>query len=151
MRTFTTILILLGVAGAFSCGLVSWMTYASYQHAEYLRQYGHYLDVEIVNKNVASATDDSENFYYINVQSVNHTLGSPIYQSRVDSITYQELFIGQKLKAWVFGTETLLDYGPQNDKFVARAMLVTCLGFILLTIAATSYKVIRLARLPARH
>jgi len=60
----------------------------------------------------------------------------------VQSSTYDQLYVGQKLKAWVLGDKASLDFGPKNAASVARAMLVTCTGFAALLITGLTLKVI---------
>jgi len=135
MKRLFNLIVLVGVVGAFFSGFVFWMADSSHQHAEHLRQTGEYCDVQVVDKKTSSPGDRSSDNYYVYVRRVGPKIDAPLIQCAVLSSNYTTLHIGQQLKAWVLENDALLDDGPKNAGSVAQAMLITCAGFGLLTVA----------------
>jgi len=146
MRQLTTIMVLVGAAGAFFSGFVFWMANSSHQKAEHLRRDGEYCDVEVVRKWASSDGDGASMSYYVDLRPVNRASNSQPIQHEVVHSTYERLYAGRKLNAWVLGSDALLDYGPTNAASVARTMLVICTGFALLMITGFTLKVIHRSR-----
>jgi len=142
MRELTKLAIWLGAAGVFASGFVFWMANSSHQEAERLRQHGEYCDVEIIRKEKSSDADGSSYSYYVHVNPLNRANGSQPIPCEVLYSTYEQLQVGQKLKAWVLGNNAALDLGPNNVTSVARTMLVTCTGFAALLITGLTLKVV---------
>lgn len=141
MRQLTNIVILIGMAGIFFSGFVFWMAHSSHQEADRLRRHGEYCDVEVVGKRTSSGGDGSSTSHYVDVRPVSRDGNSPPIQCGVVSSAYDQLYVGQRLKAWVLGADALLDDGPKNAASVARTMLITLAGFALVTTIGLILKV----------
>src|SRR6266404_1314918 len=141
MRQLTKPMIFVGLVGLFSSGFVFWMANSAHREAERLRRHGEYCDVEVIRKERSSDADGSSMSYYVHVKPVNRADRPEPIQCEVHYSTYEQLYVGQKLKAWVLGGEALLDFGPSNVASVARGMLMNCVGFAALTIAGLALKV----------
>jgi hypothetical protein len=141
MRQLTRLMIFVGSCGLFASGFVFWMANSAHRDAERLRRHGEYCDVEVIRKEKSSDADASSMSYYVHVKPVNRADRPEPIQCEVHYSTYEQLYVGQKLKAWVLGGEALLDLGPSNTATVARGMLVNCVGFAVLTIAGVVLKV----------
>jgi hypothetical protein len=140
MRELTKLMIFVGSAGLFASGFVFWMANSSHREAERLRRHGEYCDVEIIRRERSSDAEGSPS-YYVQVKPVNRADRPEPIQCEVHYSTYEQLYVGQKLKAWVLGGEAHLDLGTSNAASVARGMLVSCVGFAALTIAGLAFKV----------
>lgn len=141
MKRLGSLLVFLGSACAFFAGLVYWMANSSHQEAERLRQRGKYCEVEVLEKHVSSPGDGTSTFYYVDIKP---TVQAPERQRitcKVGHTTYEQLQAGQRLMAWVQGTDALLDYGPRNSAFVARTMRLVCVGSVLVFVAGVALKV----------
>ncbi|MCX6929025.1 MAG: hypothetical protein NT154_38300 [Verrucomicrobia bacterium] len=88
----------------------------------------------------SSPGDGSSTFHYIDVKPLDRVDETRRITCRVAPSTYEELHVGQKLKAWVLETDAVLDYGPKNAASVARTMLVTCMGFGLVIVTGITFK-----------
>lgn len=142
MRELTNLAIWLGAAGVFSSGFVFWMADSSHQEGERLRRLGEYCEVEVVRKERSSDADGSSMSYYVHVKPVNRANKAEPIQCDVHYSTYEQLRMGQQLKAWVLGDKASLDLGPNNVASVARTMVVTCTGFAALLITGLTLKVV---------
>ena len=141
MRELTRFMIFIGSAGLFASGFVYWMANSAHREAERLRRHGEYGDVEVIRKESSSEADASTMNYYVHVKPVNRADRPEPIPCDVHYSTYQQLYVGQKLKAWVLGGEALLDLGPSNAASVSRGMLVYCVGFAALAIAGLALRV----------
>jgi hypothetical protein len=142
MRELTKFLIFVGAAGAFASGFAFWIANSAHLEGERLRRHGEYGEVEVIRKERSSDADGSSYSYYVHVNPLNRAKGSPPIPCEVHYRTYQQLQVGEKLKAWVLGNDAALDLGPSNTAFVARGMLVTCTGFAALLITGLTLKVV---------
>jgi hypothetical protein len=142
MRQLTNLAIMLGAVGLFSSGFVFWMANSAHQEGERLRRHGEYCEVEVVRKERSPDADGGSMNYYVHVKPVNRTDTAEPIQCEVHYRTYEQLNVGQKLKAWVLGNEAALDIGPNNTASVARTMVVTCIGFAVLLITGLTLKVV---------
>jgi len=142
MKQLTSLAIWLGLVGVFSSCFVFWMANSSHQEGERLRRHGEYCQVEVVRKERSSDADGSSMSYYVHVKPVNRADTAEPIQCDVQYSTYDQLYVGQKLKAWVLGDKASLDFGPKNAASVARTMRVTCTGFAALLITGLTLKVI---------
>jgi hypothetical protein len=140
MKRLVNLVILVSLAGVFFSGFVFWMASFSHQEAERLRQHGEYCDVVVVGKEKSSGGKST--FYYVHVRPVNREATAPPLRCSVVYPAYENLHVGQRLQAWVLGTNALLDDGPKNAASVARTMLRICAGFALLLITGLVLKVV---------
>lgn len=143
MKSLTGIIILLSLGGAFGCGCVYWMANSSHRQAEQLRQHGRYSDVEIKRMYSSSPGDGSSTFYYIDVQPVGAFRDSKSIPCSVVSSTYDNLRVGQKLKAWILGNDALLDSGSKNAGAVADTMLLFCVFFAIMIVSGVAAKIVQ--------
>ena len=142
MRRFSTLIILLGCVGALFSAFVFWMANSSHQQAERLRREGWHCDVEVLGKRTSSPGDGSSTFHYVDVKPLGRgDEARPISVSVVGS-TYEQLHVGQRLKAWVLETDALLDYGPKNAASVAQTMRLTCMVFGLVMVTGLALRVL---------
>jgi len=146
VRQLTNIVILVGMAGVFFSSFVFCMANSSHQKADRLRRHGERCDVEVVGKKTSSGGDGSSTSYYVDVRPLSRETTSPPIQCGVVSSAYDQLYVGQRLKAWVLGTDALFDDGPKNAASVTRTMLMTCMGFALVTIIGLILRVARRTR-----
>ena len=142
MRELTKFAIFFGAAGVFASGFVFWMANSSYLEGERLRRHGEYGDVEVIRKERSSDADGSSYSYYVHVNPLNRAKGSPPIPCEVHYSNYQQLQVGQKLKAWVLGNDAALDLGPTNTGSIAWTALVTCIGFAALLITGLTLKAV---------
>src|SRR6266404_7346574 len=112
MRQLTKLMIFVGLVGLFSSGFVFWMANSAHREAERLRRHGGYCQVEVVRKERSSDADGSSMSYYVHVKPVNRADTAEPIQCDVQYSTYDQLYVGQKLKAWVLGDKASLDFGP---------------------------------------
>ncbi|MFA6101985.1 MAG: hypothetical protein WCV67_02335 [Victivallaceae bacterium] len=139
MKTLLAIVIVISAIGAFFSGFVFWMANSSYQDAERLRLHGEYCDVVVARQTTSAPSggkSGGSTFYYIDIKLVNRTNNSQPIRCGVSQSTYDELRAGKKLKAWVLGSDALLDYGTMNAGSVARTMFMTCIGCVLLLVTS---------------
>jgi hypothetical protein len=125
MKRLTNALILVAALGAFFSGFVFWMAHLSHQQAEHLRRHGRYCEVDVVGMHTSSPGDGSSTSHYVEIHPVGAAADSVRIVCGVVPSTYDDLHVGQRLNAWVLGTDALLDYGPKNAGSVAQTMLVT--------------------------
>ena len=142
MRRFTNALLLVAAVGAFFSGFVFWMAHSSHQQANELRQHGRYCDVEVVGMHTSSPGDGSSTSHYVEIQPVGASTGSPRITCQVVASTYDSLSVGHRLKAWVLGTDALLDYGQGNAGSVARSMFALFVGCCVLVFVGIAMKAV---------
>jgi hypothetical protein len=142
MKRLGTLIILLGTIGAFISGFVFWMANSSHQEAERLRRQGRHCDVEVVGKRTSSPGDGSSTFHYIDVKPLDRGDEARAISVSVVGNVYEQLHVGQRLKAWVLETDALLDYGPKNAAFVAQTMRLTCMVFGLVMVTGLAIRVL---------
>jgi hypothetical protein len=143
MKSLLSAIILFSFLGAFLCGFVFWMANSSHQQAEQMRQHGRYSDVEITRMFSSSPSDGSSTFYYVEVQPVGAISDPKLIRCSVVYSTYQDLRVGQKLKAWVLGNDALLDYGNKNAGSVADSILLACAFFGVMLVIGIAAKIVQ--------
>jgi hypothetical protein len=142
MKRLSILVILVGAVGAFFSGFVFWMANSSHQDAERLRRNGRYCAVEVVRKHTSSPGDSSSTLHYLDIKPLDRGDEARTISVTVVGETYEQLHVGQRLKAWVLETEALLDYGRKNAASVAQTMLLTCLGFGLVMVTGLTFRMV---------
>jgi hypothetical protein len=142
MKQLTSLAIWLGLAGVFSSCFVFWMANSSHQEGKRLRRHGEYCQVEVVRKERSSEADGGSISYFVHAKPVNRAGTAEPIQCDVQYSDYNELYVGQKLKAWVLGDKASLEFGTKNAASVARTMLLTCTGSAAMLITGLTLKVV---------